>query len=77
VPYVRPKSSGSPQWQAIYAVLTHPRCINCHTIDDSPRQTDQRFPHVFNVIKGPDDRGVEMKRWTKSPCSRDSAVLYL
>jgi alcohol dehydrogenase (cytochrome c) len=61
-PYVQPKSSGSPQWQAIYSVLTHPRCMNCHTLDDFPRQTDDRYPHVFGVLKGPDNRGVEMKR---------------
>jgi hypothetical protein len=43
-------------------VATHPRCINCHAVGDSPRQTDHRFPHVFHVLKGAGNRGVEMKR---------------
>jgi hypothetical protein len=61
-PYVQPTSAGSPEWQTIYSVATHPRCLNCHALGDSPRQTDHRFPHVFQVLKGPDNRGVEMKR---------------
>ena len=60
--YVQPKSTGSPEWQAIYSVMTHPRCINCHSLTEYPRQTDDRYPHVFHVLRGKDDRGTEMKR---------------
>jgi hypothetical protein len=39
-------------------VVTHPRCLNCHPADDSPRQgMDQRF-HDPPVVRGPDNHGV-------------------
>ena len=40
------------------AVLRHPRCLNCHTSVDYPRQGDDQHRHLFNVKRGPDDRGV-------------------
>jgi mono/diheme cytochrome c family protein len=51
-PYVQPKSSGSPEWQAVYSVVTSPRCINCHTATNYPRQGDDRHPHIYGVIRG-------------------------
>ena len=56
-----PRSSGTKQWQDIYNVMTSPRCINCHTvasaklpetINDYPRQGDDRHPHYYAVIRG-------------------------
>jgi hypothetical protein len=38
-------------------VLRHPRCMNCHTSGDFPRQGDDRHRHTLNVVRGPDDRG--------------------
>jgi hypothetical protein len=37
-------------------VLRHPRCVNCHPSDDSPRQRDGE-PHDPPVVRGADDRG--------------------
>ena len=39
-------------------VLTHPRCVNCHPADDSPRQRDARALHDPPVTRGPYDSGV-------------------
>lgn len=39
-------------------VLTHPRCVNCHPPDDTPRQGDLGLRHDPPVLRGPDDRGV-------------------
>jgi hypothetical protein len=39
-------------------VLLHPRCVNCHPPDDSPRQGDQGALHDPPVFRGPDDHGV-------------------
>lgn len=39
-------------------VLTHPRCVNCHPPDDSPRQGDGGALHDPPVIRGAADRGV-------------------
>jgi hypothetical protein len=38
-------------------VVTSPRCQNCHTLTEYPRQGDDRHPHMFNVMRGPGDRG--------------------
>jgi mono/diheme cytochrome c family protein len=57
--YTRPTSTGLAGWPEIYSVLTHPRCINCHTLAPAfltntnyrfPRQADDRHPHLFQVI---------------------------
>ncbi|HUJ61696.1 MAG TPA: Isoquinoline 1-oxidoreductase subunit [Kofleriaceae bacterium] len=42
----------------IAKVLTHPRCVNCHTPDESPRQGDQHVFHDPPVARGAGDRGV-------------------
>jgi hypothetical protein len=39
-------------------VLTHPRCVNCHPSDDTPRQRDAHELHDPPVVRGPDNRGV-------------------
>jgi hypothetical protein len=44
-------------WKRIESVLTHPRCINCHTMTDFPRQGDERRRHQFRVVRGPDNKG--------------------
>jgi alcohol dehydrogenase (cytochrome c) len=49
--YTRPTSGGRAGWPEVYSVLTHPRCINCHTLAPAfltntnyryPRQADDR-----------------------------------
>jgi mono/diheme cytochrome c family protein len=60
--FAKASSGGSPDWQTIYAVMTSPRCMNCHSSADFPRQSDDRYPHVYGVMRGEDNRGVEMKR---------------
>lgn len=41
----------------ILTVLKSPRCMNCHPSDDYPRQGDDRHIHLFNVMRGADDKG--------------------
>ncbi len=50
--YTQPTSMGTNAWPAIYSVLTHPRCMNCHTSTDYPRQTNERHPHFYGVVRG-------------------------
>lgn len=38
-------------------VLAHPRCTNCHTRAEGPRQGDARRPHQLAVKRGPEGRG--------------------
>jgi hypothetical protein len=48
----------------VASVLTSPRCQNCHTLTNFPRQGDDRHPHLFNVTRGGADHGA-----TGLPCS--------
>jgi hypothetical protein len=51
-------AEGLLAWQQIYSVLTHPRCINCHTATNYPQQGDDRHRHFANVVRGPAGKGV-------------------
>lgn len=38
-------------------VLQGPRCMNCHTMTDYPKQGDDRHRHLMNVSRGPEGMG--------------------
>ena len=42
---------------AVYKVLMHPRCMNCHPAGDAPLQGDDSHAHAQNVKRGPDGKG--------------------
>ncbi|MCH8621061.1 hypothetical protein [Undibacterium sp. TS12] len=44
-------------WQQVEKVLLHPRCLNCHSAGDSPRQADDRHVHQFRVFNGHEGKG--------------------
>ena len=46
----------------IAAVLRHPRCINCHTATEFPRQGNERRRHDMLVMRGADDHGAPAMR---------------
>jgi mono/diheme cytochrome c family protein len=52
------RPAGLAAWQQVYSVLTHPRCVNCHTATDYPQQGDDRHRHFANVVRGGDGHGV-------------------
>jgi len=45
-------------------VFLHPRCTNCHTRGDGPRQGNAQRPHQLNVKRSPDGRGEGTTRCT-------------
>src|SRR5436309_13858159 len=51
-------ADGLSAWEQVYSVLTHPRCINCHTATNYPQQGDDRHRHFANVVRGPAGKGV-------------------
>jgi mono/diheme cytochrome c family protein len=51
-------ADGLAAWEQVYSVLTHPRCINCHTATNYPQQGDNRARHFANVIRGEAGTGV-------------------
>lgn len=62
----------SPLFQPLYDVLTHPRCLNCHTNTEFPRQGDERKRHAQLVVRGPDNHGAETLQC--SACHQDKNV---
>jgi len=60
------RAASEQAFRRIATVLTHPRCLNCHTRVDYPKQGDDRHRHLFRVARGPDDRGA--KAMTCSTC---------
>lgn len=45
-------------FEAMMPVLHHPRCMNCHSRGDFPRQGDDSHAHIMDVRRGPDGHGV-------------------
>ena len=44
-------------FERMVPVLLHPRCLNCHSSSDFPRQGDDRHRNTMNIARGPADRG--------------------
>ena len=52
------RTEGLAAWQQVYSVMSHPRCINCHTATDHPDQAGDRHAHNFHVVRGKTGFGV-------------------
>jgi mono/diheme cytochrome c family protein len=50
--------SGLDSWREISRVMHHPRCANCHTSTDYPRQGDDQHRHQQLVSRGKVGLGV-------------------
>ena len=46
-------------FESITPVLRHPRCMNCHSTGDFPRQGDDSHRHTMQVRRGPDGDGAK------------------
>ncbi len=51
-------------------VMLHPRCVNCHPSDDTPRQREASELHNPPVLRGDDDQGIPGLRCTS--CHQDT-----
>ncbi|HEX4750874.1 MAG TPA: hypothetical protein VH302_15145 [Bryobacteraceae bacterium] len=52
------RDSGAADFEAIIPVLHNPRCMNCHSKGDFPRQGDDSHPHTMDVRRGPHGDGI-------------------
>ena len=57
-PGVSDSKLSSSAFEAMMPVLRHPRCMNCHSSGDFPRQGEDSHPHIMDVRRGPDGHGV-------------------
>lgn len=53
----RDRETAAAAFEAMVPVLHHPRCMNCHSSGDFPRQGDDRHPHTMDVRRGPEGHG--------------------
>jgi len=65
---------GVKAFEQIVAVLRHPRCINCHTATNFPRQGDDGHPHANLVRRGLEGRGVPGQRCATCHQSENNAA---
>ena len=56
-------------FEALAPVLRNPRCMNCHSSGDYPRQGDDSHPHTMDVRRGPGGFGVNAVKC--STCHQD------
>lgn len=63
------KAGDATLFTALLPVLHHPRCMNCHSTGDFPRQGDDGHRHTMNVRRGPTGRGVSAEKC--STCHQD------
>ena len=45
-------------FEEMVKVLRNPRCMNCHSTGDFPRQGDDSHPHKMSVRRGSDGNGI-------------------
>lgn len=50
-------AAAAAAFESIVPVLRNPRCMNCHSTGDFPRQGNDRHPHTMQVRRGPDGHG--------------------
>jgi hypothetical protein len=54
--------AGGALFSAFVPVLRHPRCMNCHSSGDFPRQGDDGHQHIMNVRRGAGGNGVTAEK---------------
>lgn len=45
-------------FDVVLSTVRHPRCMNCHTSTEFPRQNDERRRHPMGVMRGADNQGL-------------------
>src|SRR5262249_4198932 len=73
----RDDAGAAAAFEAIVPVLHHPRCMNCHSAGDYPRQGDTSPPHAMEVRRGPDGRAAPAQKCSTCHQDRNTAGLNM
>jgi hypothetical protein len=65
----RDDAAAAAAFEALVPALRNPRCMNCHSTGDYPRQGDDSHRHTMDVRRGPDGDGVNAVKC--SSCHQD------
>ena len=71
----RDDDAAAAAFEKIVPVLRHPRCMNCHSVGDFPRQGDDSHRHTMQVHRGPDGHGINAVKC--STCHQDHNLIGL
>src|ERR1700689_132958 len=63
-------------FEAIVPVLRHPRCMNCHSSGDFPRQGDDIHRHTMDIRRG-DGQGINSVRCSSCHKHHNLAGLHM
>ncbi len=55
-------AASAAAFKQLAVVLRHPRCMNCHSKGDFPRQGDDGHPHTMDVRRGSSGLGVTAQK---------------
>jgi hypothetical protein len=64
-------------FMAFVPVLRNPRCMNCHSKGDFPRQGDDSHPHTMDVHRGKYGNGVTAEKCTTCHQDRNLAGAHM
>jgi hypothetical protein len=71
----RDDTAAAGAFESIVPVLRHPRCMNCHSTGDFPRQGDDSHRHTMQIRRGPEGQGVNAVKC--STCHQDHNLVGL
>ena len=71
----RDEAASAAAFEAMVPVLHHPRCMNCHSAGDYPRQGDDSHPHIMDIRRGPEGHGTNGVQC--STCHQDHNLVGL
>ncbi|HYL84426.1 MAG TPA: hypothetical protein VE263_09335, partial [Candidatus Angelobacter sp.] len=58
----RDEAASVAAFKQMLVVIRNPRCMNCHSNGDFPRQGDDGHPHTMNVRRGTNGMGVTAEK---------------
>ena len=68
-------AAAAAAFESLVPALRHPRCMNCHSVGDYPRQGDDSHRHTMQIWRGPDGEGINAVKC--STCHQDYNLVGL
>jgi hypothetical protein len=68
-------AAAAAAFESLVPVLRHPRCMNCHSAGDYPRQGNDSHRHTMQIRRGPDGEGINAVKC--SSCHQDHNLVGL
>jgi hypothetical protein len=70
-------AAAASAFESFVPVLRHPRCMNCHSSGDYPRQGDDLHRHTMQIRRGSDGQGVNAVKCSTCHQEQNLAGLHM